>query len=550
MNTIILAAGATDYQNMVQGLTSSKLLTLVNGRPIISWVVGSVLRGTTGPITLVLNGDDAELTAFCRSRFGRKSRLNIVTIKNSASILHTLQAGYQAVKKKDGGIRVILGDTLLTGADFTEGDYVWVSDYRYDSGSWCVVTTDVAQQVKGYLNKVPGLPSEAHKALVGRYDFSKGETLGAALEEALAAGKREISDVLELYGHRAPLTARTIPSSSWIDFGHLEGIAKARARLMESRAFNSLRLHEILPIITKTSTQTAKLRQELDWYNQLPGELAALTPRIFETSGDDHSAVLKMEYYGYGTLAEKFLFFDLSPGFWANVLSRLMGIVSLFKQFPAPETGSEINLYRVYCDKTLRRFSDLRQQGNGWAALLDMETVTINGTEYKGPPVLTDYIHTRCEELCQTASCSIVHGDLCFNNILYDISSGVVKLIDPRGEFGGGAPSIYGDPRYDIAKLRHSYCGNYDHIVEGDFEVSMNGDAYTFTVFKDRQDERDNLFDELCRDQGYAVTDIRFIEALLFLSMIPLHSESLARQTAFFLNGLIKLNDCYEREQE
>jgi hypothetical protein len=152
-------------------------------------------------------------------------------------------------------------------------------------------------------------------------------------------------------------------------------------------------------------------------------------------------------------------------------------------------------------------------------------------------------VEKNVERLVQSAEISIIHGDLCFNNILYDISSGVVKLIDPRGEFGGSARTIYGDVRYDIAKLRHSFCGNYDSIIEGDFDLTHDGGgAFRFLVYKDHQHEREVIFDDVIRRFGYRADQLRFIEALLFLSMIPLHADSLRKQLAFFVTAILKFN--------
>jgi Ser/Thr protein kinase RdoA (MazF antagonist) len=45
----------------------------------------------------------------------------------------------------------------------------------------------------------------------------------------------------------------------------------------------------------------------------------------------------------------------------------------------------------------------------------------------------------------------IIHGDLFFGNMLYDVNSETLKILDPRGNFG--IDGIYGDIRYDIAKI-------------------------------------------------------------------------------------------------
>ena len=139
---------------------------------------------------------------------------------------------------------------------------------------------------------------------------------------------------------------------------------------------------------------------------------------------------------------------------------------------------------------------------------------------------------------------SIIHGDFCLSNILFDLNSFVVKLIDPRGSFG--SKGIGGDPRYDIAKLRHSIVGLYDFIVHDLFSLEKKDKGFKKNIF--RNDNSLNLqlkFDELIIKWNYDLREIKFIEALLFLSMIPLHNENKKRQLFFYLHGIEKLNKLF-----
>jgi aminoglycoside phosphotransferase len=65
---------------------------------------------------------------------------------------------------------------------------------------------------------------------------------------------------------------------------------------------------------------------------------------------------------------------------------------------------------------------------------------------------------------------TIIHGDCTFSNTLVD-NLNQVWFIDPRGTFGKS--KIYGDPRYDWAKLYYSAVGNYDKINSKKFSVDM-----------------------------------------------------------------------------
>ena len=119
----------------------------------------------------------------------------------------------------------------------------------------------------------------------------------------------------------------------------------------------------------------------------------------------------------------------------------------------------------------------------------------------------------------------------------------IFKLIDPRGRFK--TQSIYGDPRYDIAKLRHSIVGLYDFIIAGLYKLTCLGDcSYNFQISTPVLTEKlEPFFDELVVGYGYNRREIKLIEALLFLTMIPLHKDDIQRQKAFYLTAIKKLNE-------
>lgn len=64
---------------------------------------------------------------------------------------------------------------------------------------------------------------------------------------------------------------------------------------------------------------------------------------------------------------------------------------------------------------------------------------------------------------------------------MFDSSNYIFKLIDPRGRLDSEA-TIYGDPRYDIAKLRHSVVGLYDFIVQGLFKLTETDSEFEYKI--------------------------------------------------------------------
>ena len=127
---------------------------------------------------------------------------------------------------------------------------------------------------------------------------------------------------------------------------------------------------------------------------------------------------------------------------------------------------------------------------------------------------------------------------------MVDSNFSFIKLIDPRGKFG--QYDIYGDPRYELAKLLHSVDGKYDFIIKDLFNVEYSVDACSIDYsIQDRKRDYNlyKIFIDSFRDEiGDNLKKIELIESLLFLSMIPLHTESVDHQMVMLGTGLEILN--------
>ena len=180
----------------------------------------------------------------------------------------------------------------------------------------------------------------------------------------------------------------------------------------------------------------------------------------------------------------------------------------------------------MYTEKTLSRLSYLN---------LD-EKYTINGENVGSIRDIIIELDKYIDKDCYKYN-SIMHGDLCFSNILYDSRSNHIKLIDPRGVDNKHNISIYGDWRYDVAKLAHSVVGKYDFIIANRFKYKENSPTdIEFDIEYDnlcKIEELDNYFDKIFDFKMYYPIMIN-----LFLSMIPLHSDNVMRQKAMLANAL------------
>ena len=115
-----------------------------------------------------------------------------------------------------------------------------------------------------------------------------------------------------------------------------------------------------------------------------------------------------------------------------------------------------------------------------------------------------------------------MHGDLQFDNVLYDITTDNFLLLDWRQEFGGHVE--FGDLYYDFAKLYGGIILNYDYIKLNLLSYSENEHGIFFDFAQRFQ--ADNYLSILCsylQDKGYDIVKVRILVALIYLNMSPLH---------------------------
>jgi dTDP-glucose pyrophosphorylase len=539
--TIILCGGSINYRDLPINTNESNAMIPVNGKPVIGWILDDLSEKGITEVVVVLREDDLRFRSFLNRAYGQRMNIRIAASPAAGTIVHSLHAGLEAVPQLGNVVRVILGDTLIGDSYGRSEDFVYVGHVA-DAKRWCLASMDEDDIITDYTEK-QNVPGGQHLALAGYYHFLHGEYLGSCVRDCLERSQRELSAVLKQYGARYPL--RAMVAKNWHDFGHIDRLADARRDLMQPRFFNSLHVNPVLNTITKISQDSDKLRSELNWYESLPEELRVLTPRILSHHQIDGQLEIVQEYYGYPTLAELYVFSDLNVDAWQSILDRVMRVHEALRRYSGHLDDDAIDA--IYWTKMLQRLDETRRQDDYWNDLLGRSTLEYNGNRLLNLPLLKDALHERLAALRRNARVTIIHGDFCFSNILYDINHQIIRLIDPRGSFG--KPGIYGDPRYDMAKLRHSIGGLYDYVMADMFALDATSGEFVGEIYSDDKcTPVSQLFDQMLMTAGYQLAEITLIEATLFLSMLPLHRDTPQRQRMFYLIGLSLLNEVLECE--
>lgn len=541
MKTLILTAGKIDYTRLPFGMHQSNATIPVNGKPVISWILDDLIQKNHTEICIVVRSENVRLKQLLQKHYSKRIQLNIICVENPKSILDSLHAGLQNNSFNEKGVQVILGDTLIYDSFEQMKDTVYVADVT-TSENWCVVESNEHGALINLIDKKE-LPGSSHIALCGYYHFSEVNTLLDCLNQSINQGAKELSAVLMKYHALHPLTLKK--ANNWFDFGHLESFIHSKKSLLRPRHFNQLTIDPLLNTITKVSEKSDKLEDELNWYLLLPDPLKTLTPRIIKEEHQYNKVTITQEFYGYPSLSELFVYGDLSTSVWESIIDYLFQIHGLFKQYEKPATANHLS--EIYINKTNERIQQMLTQDSFWVNIWKQSHITVNGKVYNNIPNCLEQLKTEIHELTNIQKLNIIHGDYCLSNILYDLYNQIVRLIDPRGSFG--EKGIYGDPRYDIAKLRHSLVGLYDYMVGDLFQINHNEIGFEYELFEDEKNKQLATYTDQCIEKyGYNLREIKIIEGLLFLSMIPYHPDYNDRQKMMYVKSLILLNELTDKK--
>lgn len=353
---------------------------------------------------------------------------------------------------------------------------------------------------------------------------------------ALAIAQGDFIRAVKTYASESITTSLPL-IESWHDLGHINTYFQSRSSITTQRVFNSLKIEN--GVVWKSGTPEKKIEAEANWFSQLPSSLKKYTPQLIQVGRDEGRLFYETEYLSILPLNEIFVHGKNTVTFWEKVLDLITVYLKESRRcFPKMDSFNtdkirqdSISLYR---DKTLERLNSYIEQSD---VNLD-SAFRYNGMDL---PSLRDVI-SECinKSLSLPVIPSVLHGDLCFSNIMYDSRSDNIKVIDPRGLNILGELTIYGNQSYDLAKLYHSFIGLYDFIIADSFTLKRTDELGFALDF--RLDTRLLGIQKMFLSKEFIpgiTSDLMMAPTiLLFLSMIPLHNDKPHRQDAMLANAM------------
>jgi hypothetical protein len=292
----------------------------------------------------------------------------------------------------------------------------------------------------------------------------------------------------------------------WLDFGHTLTYFNSRKRFLEARSFNKLKHTE--GYIIKSSEDRLKMWSEFNWLRKCKERMPSNVPYVTGFNISKNEASYSIEYINQPTLSDIFVFGKIPEYFFIKILESIkVTLLKIQKQkFNTPKISNNFLV-----EKLEARVNDILQIAENLGADLNYMKKIIDEN--------INYFSRKKFEI------SSIHGDFCFSNILFDFTIFEPILIDPRGyvcdQIGF---SMYGPAVYDYYKLAHSYVVGYDYLIAG------NQNELFFS--KVEMSKRMKVF---CSLFGVEKKDLKMGLKNLFLSMLPLHMDSISRQKSFIM---------------
>jgi thiamine kinase-like enzyme len=137
------------------------------------------------------------------------------------------------------------------------------------------------------------------------------------------------------------------------------------------------------------------------------------------------------------------------------------------------------------------------------------------------------------------------HGDLQFDNVVYNNHLNEFKYIDWRDSFGNNTNG--GDIYYDLSKLYGGVIIPYNLMKsEQNIEFSDSSISVVFTYFKLKNlTDFQSIYENWLISNGFDISKVRIITGLIFLNMSPLHDKKFSKMLWFKSIEMLNTYDKY-----
>lgn len=304
------------------------------------------------------------------------------------------------------------------------------------------------------------------------------------------------------------------------EFGLIEEYEKLCQE--KCRPFNRITIDGDVLIKEAVDNQGKKLAvRECAWYECATKHNIGIIPEIYSTNP------LKMEYIKGRNIYECQFGYPEKKAILKKLIEALK---TLHNSEKIP--SDTFSMKEAYYNKTMDRLAKIEYL----VPFARDEYIVINERKCRNVFFHKREFEKKLEQI-KCSSFSLIHGDCTFSNLMIR-DNGDPVFIDPRGYFG--FTELFGDERYDWAKLYYSIVGNYDRFNLKDFRLEINEKDVRLEISSNQWEELESDFFEMTKADPY---EIKLLHAVIWLSLTTYAWQDYDSICGAFYNGLYYLEE-------
>ncbi len=304
------------------------------------------------------------------------------------------------------------------------------------------------------------------------------------------------------------------------EFGLIEEYEKLEQQ--KTRPFNRIEISgDRLTKFPVDAQGEGLAKRECAWYEKAASLNIEGLPKIYGTSP------LSMELIHGKNIYEC----HLEKAERTEILKKLIHTLEALHHAETIPADS-FSMKEAYYTKTMNRIDRIKDL----VPFAKEHEIKINGRVCRNVFYHRDKLEKKLEAL-KSDRFAFIHGDCTFSNLMLreDLSP---VLIDPRGYFG--FTELYGDVRYDWAKLYYSLVGNYDRFNLKDFSLEIGEGEISLSIVSNGWEDLEDAFFDLTGADRY---EIKLLHAVIWLSLSTYAWQDYDSVCGAFYNGLYYLED-------
>jgi len=478
--------------------SKNKSLIPINNRAIISYIIDKFPK--TYEIIIAVGYKKESLKEYCQLSHPDRTIKFVDVDKWEVS---SVGPGYSTLKCKEYLQRpfyITTADCLIeTSIPYLDGNWLGVYPTSYPE-KYSTIQFDKDKNVLQFLNKSTNGFDYAFIGLAGVLDYK-------VFWEELENNIKDTTELVPAWYNSKNYPVLKVKELKWFDTGNLDDIEKAKEH------FNDVPL-SLQKNIDET---TYKVGNKFLKFNAD----ASITKNRFKR-GQILSSLVPNNLKG----GDNFISYDWENGttlYSHNSLPIYKKFLSRFEQiikFNIYQWNDENAIKKFYIDKTNeRKFLFTEKYGENYC----ITKYKINGKQYDSIKSLFKKLDFN--SLINNQLYSNFHGDLQFDNIIYNPITERFTYIDWRESFAGLTDG--GDLYYDLSKL-YSGCILPYNLLKQDSNVNITEGPTTFNyTYKENKELKEfkEFYELWIENNKFNLDKIKFITGLIYLNMSPLHSD-------------------------